>query len=167
MFKLSLDGVLVDQAVKNPFSELMGESSNQMAVSDVIKAIRRAKANDNIKGIYLEAGSLSTGFAGIEAIRRELEDFKDSGKFIVSYGDYYTQGAYYLCSVADSVFLNPQGSVSLVGLASQGLFFTGLAEKIGVEHYIFKVGTYKSAVEPFFLKKNIQRNENFIPLTRI
>ena len=153
VFKLSLDGVLVDQAVKNPFSELMGESSNQMAVSDVIKAIRRAKANDNIKGIYLEAGSLSTGFAGIEAIRRELEDFKDSGKFIVSYGDYYTQGAYYLCSVADSVFLNPQGSVSLVGLASQGLFFTGLAEKIGVEHYIFKVGTYKSAVEPFFLKK--------------
>ena len=145
VFKLSLDGVLVDQAVKNPFSELMGESSNQMAVSDVIKAIRRAKANDNIKGIYLEAGSLSTGFAGIEAIRRELEDFKDSG--------YYTQGAYYLCSVADSVFLNPQGSVSLVGLASQGLFFTGLAEKIGVEHYIFKVGTYKSAVEPFFLKK--------------
>ena len=153
VFKLSLDGVLVDQAVKNPFSELMGESSNQMAVSEVIKAIRRAKANDNIKGIYLEAGSLSTGFAGIEAIRRELEDFKDSGKFIVSYGDYYTQGAYYLCSVADSVFLNPQGSVSLVGLASQGLFFTGLAEKIGVEHYIFKVGTYKSAVEPFFLKK--------------
>ena len=153
VFKLSLDGVLVDQAVKNPFSELMGESSNQMAVSDVIKAIRRAKVNDNIKGIYLEAGSLSTGFAGIEAIRRELEDFKDSGKFIVSYGDYYTQGAYYLCSVADSVFLNPQGSVSLVGLASQGLFFTGLAEKIGVEHYIFKVGTYKSAVEPFFLKK--------------
>ena len=66
VFKLSLDGVLVDQAVKNPFSELMGESSNQMAVSDVIKAIRRAKANDNIKGIYLEAGSLSTGFAGIE-----------------------------------------------------------------------------------------------------
>ena len=65
MFKLSLDGVLVDQAVKNPFSELMGESSNQMAVSDAIKAIRRAKANDNIKGIYLEAGSLSTGFAGI------------------------------------------------------------------------------------------------------
>ena len=91
MFKLSLDGVLVDQTVKNPFSELMGESSNQMAVSDVIKAIRRAKANDNIKGIYLEAGSLSTGFAGIEAIRRELVVFKDSGKFIVSYGDFYTQ----------------------------------------------------------------------------
>ncbi len=153
VFKLSLNGTLVEQSVKNPFSELMGESSGQLAVPDVIKAIRRAKADDNIKGIYLEAGSLSSGFAGVEAIRRELEDFKSSGKFIVSYGDFYTQGAYYLCSVADSIFLNPQGSVSLVGLASQGLFYTGLAEKIGVEHYIFKVGTYKSAVEPYFLKK--------------
>ena len=153
VFKLSLNGTLVEQSVKNPFSELMGESSGQLAVPDVIKAIRRAKADDNIKGIYLEAGSLSSGFAGVEAIRRELEDFKSSGKFIVSYGDFYTQGSYYLCSVADSIFLNPQGSVSLVGLASQGIFYTGLAEKIGVEHYIFKVGTYKSAVEPYFLKK--------------
>ncbi|WP_459187902.1 signal peptide peptidase SppA [Parabacteroides sp. APC149_11_2_Y6] len=153
VFKLSLSGILVEQAVKNPFSELMGESSSQVAVQDVIKAIRRAKTNENIKGIYMEAGSLSGGFASLEAIRRELQDFKESGKFIVSYGDSYTQGSYYLCSVADSVFLNPQGSVSLVGLASQGIFYTGLAEKIGVEHYIFKVGTYKSAVEPYFLKK--------------
>lgn len=153
VFKLSLNGVLVDQAVKNPFSELLGESSSQLAVSNVVKAIRRAKVNENIKGIYLEAGSLSSGFAGLEPIRRELLDFKESGKFIVSYADAYTQGGYYLCSVADSVFLNPQGSISLIGLASQGLFFTGLAEKLGVEHYIFKVGTYKSAVEPFFLKK--------------
>ena len=158
VFKLSLSGTLSDQATKNPFSELMGESSDQVSVGNVIKAIRRAKANDNIKGIYLEAGSLSGGFANVEAIRRELKDFKDSGKFIVSYGDYYTQGSYYICSVADSVFLNPQGSVSLVGLASQGLFLTGLAEKLGVEHYIFKVGTYKSAVEPYFLKKFSEAN---------
>ena len=129
VFKLSLDGVLVDQAVKNPFSELMGESSNQMAVSDVIKAIRRAKANDNIKGIYLEAGSLSTGFAGIEAIRRELEDFKDSGKFIVSYGDYYTQGAYYLCSVADSVFLIRKVASRWLVLHHRGCFLPGWLRK--------------------------------------
>ena len=153
MFKLALNGTLSDQAVKNPFAELMGESNDQMSVSNVIKAIRRAKTNENIKGIYLEAGALSGGFAGVEAIRRELKDFKESGKFIVSYGDFYTQGCYYICSVADSVFLNPQGAVSLVGLASQGMFFTGLADKLGVEHYIFKVGTYKSAVEPYFLKK--------------
>lgn len=153
VFKLSLAGTLSDQAVQNPFAELMGESDDQMSVADVIKAIRRAKDNENIKGIYLEAGHISGGFAGLEAIRRELKDFKGSGKFIVSYGDAYSQGDYYLCSVADSVFLNPQGTVALTGLVSQGLFFTGLAEKLGIEHYIFKVGTYKSAVEPFFLKK--------------
>ena len=153
VFKLSLDGTLVEQATDNPFAELMGESNTQLAIPEVIKAIRVAKDNAHIKGIYMEAGALHGGFAGIEAIRRALVDFKESGKFIVSYGDSYTQGAYYLCSVADSLFLNPQGSVGLVGLASQGLFYTGLAEKLGVEHYIFKVGTYKSAVEPFFLKK--------------
>lgn len=153
VFKLSLKGTLSDQVIENPFAELMGESSEQMSVSDVTKAIRRAKANENIKGIYLEADHISGGFAGLEAIRRELKDFKESGKFIVSYGDAYSQGDYYLCSVADSVFLNPQGTVALVGLASRGMFFTGLAEKLGVEHYIFKVGTYKSAVEPYFLKK--------------
>lgn len=158
VFKLTLNGPLSDQVVKNPFAELMGESGEQLSVSDVLKAIRRAKTNDNIKGIYLEAGYLSGGFASVEAIRRELKDFKESGKFIVSYGDDYTQGAYYICSVADSVFLNPQGAVSLVGLASQGIFLTGLAEKLGVEHYIFKVGTYKSAVEPYFLKKFSEAN---------
>lgn len=153
VFKISLKGTLADQVNKNPFAELMGETGEEMSVSDVIKAIRRAKENENIKGIYLEAGHLSGGFAGIEAIHRELKDFKTSGKFIVAYGDDYAQGDYYLCSVADSVFLNPQGSVSLTGLRLRGLFFTGLAEKLGVEHYIFKVGTYKGAVEPYFLKK--------------
>lgn len=153
VFELNLQGTLADRFVKNPFSELMGEKSEGLSVTDVIKAIRKAKKNDNIKGIYLKAGSMSGGFAGLEAIRRELKDFKESGKFIVAYGDQYSQGAYYLCSVADSIFLNPQGSVALVGMASQGLFYTGLADKLGVEHYIFKVGTYKSAVEPYFLKK--------------
>lgn len=158
VFKLSLNGEVVEQINENPFSELMGEENTQMALPTVIKAIRRAKNNEQIKGIYLEAGNLSTLYASAEAIRRELEDFKSSGKFIVSYGDNYTQNAYYICSVADSVFLNPLGSISLIGLSSQGLFYTGLAEKLGIEHYIFKVGTYKSAVEPFFLKKFSEAN---------
>lgn len=153
IFKLSLNGSWVDQSVDNPFAELFGESEAQTSVPEIIKAIRKAKNNDKIKGIYIEAGSFSSGFANLEAVRRELVDFKESGKFIISYADSYGQGAYYICSVADSIMLNPQGSVALTGLASQGLFFTGLAEKLGVEHYIFKVGTYKSAVEPFFLKK--------------
>lgn len=158
VFKLTLNGVLSDQVVENPFAELMGESSEQMSLANVQKAIRRAKVNDNIKGIYIEAGGLASSFANVEAIRRELIDFKESGKFIVSYGDSYTQGCYYICSVADSVYLNPEGSVGMVGLALPGMFFTGLAEKLGIEHYIFKAGTYKSAVEPFFMKKYSEAN---------
>ncbi len=153
VFKLTLKGTVAEQVSKNPFSELLGETNETISLSDMIKAIRNAKTNENIKGIYIEADNFASGFASIEAIHRELLDFKKSGKFIVSYSDNYTQGSYYVCSVADSVFLNPQGTVALIGLASQGLFFTGLAEKLGVEHYIFKVGTYKSAVEPYFLKK--------------
>src|SRR5574344_689264 len=153
VFKLTLKGTVAEQVSKNPFSELLGETNETISLSDMIKAIRNAKTNENIKGIYIEADNFASGFASIEANHRELLDFKKSGKFIVSYSDNYTQGSYYVCSVADSVFLNPQGTVALIGLASQGLFFTGLAEKLGVEHYIFKVGTYKSAVEPYFLKK--------------
>ncbi|EJX04290.1 signal peptide peptidase SppA, 67K type, partial [gut metagenome] len=153
VFKLSLKGNWVDQTINNPFSDILGESEAQTSVHEIIKAIRKAKSNDNIKGIYIDVGSFSSGFANLEAVRRELIEFKSSGKFIVSYADNYGQGAYYICSAADSILLNPQGTVGLTGLASQGIFFTGLADKLGVEHYIFKVGTYKSAVEPFFLKK--------------
>lgn len=153
VFKLTLKGTVAEQVSKNPFSELFEEADENISLADLIKAIRNAKTNANIKGIYIEADNFASGFASVEAIHRELLDFKKSGKFIVSYSDNYTQGSYYVCSVADSVFLNPQGSVGLIGLASQGIFYTGLAEKLGVEHYIFKVGTYKSAVEPYFLKK--------------
>ena len=153
VLKLHLKGSLSDTAVENPFGSLMGEEEESLAVQDVVKAIRTAKENDQIKGIYLDAVGMSGGFAGFEAIRRELEDFKESGKFIVAYSDMYTQGCYYLASVADSVFVNPQGGVGLVGLASQGLFIKDLAAKLGIEYYIFKVGTYKSAVEPYFMDK--------------
>lgn len=153
VLKLHLKGSLSDTAVENPFGGLMGEEEESLAVQDVVKAIRTAKENGQIKGIYLDAVGMSGGFAGFEAIRRELEDFKESGKFIVAYSDMYTQGCYYLASVADSVFVNPQGGVGLVGLASQGLFIKDLAAKLGIEYYIFKVGTYKSAVEPYFMDK--------------
>lgn len=153
VFTLKLDGTISDQVVDNPFGQLLGEEAEGMALQDVIKAIRNAKKNDKIKGIYLDAGNLGGGFASFEAIRRELQDFKESGKFIVSYADAYTQGTYYLASVADSVFVNPEGSVALVGLSSQGIFFKNLAAKLGIEFYIFKVGTYKSAVEPYFMDK--------------
>ncbi|WP_455628599.1 signal peptide peptidase SppA [Parabacteroides chinchillae] len=162
VFKLSLKGTLSDQAVKNPFDEIMGETNSRMSLVDITKAIRCAKTNDNIKGIYLEVDGLSGGFAGFEAIQRELKDFKESGKFIVAYGDFYTQGCYYLASVADSVYLNPLGAVSLTGLVYQGIFFTGLEEKLGIEPLIFKVGTYKSYTEPYVLKKFSEANREQI-----
>ena len=162
VFKLTLKGTLTDQTVSNPFAELLGESNSRIGLSDIIKSIRTAKDDDNIQGIYLEAGSLSAGFASLQNIRTELEAFKKSGKFIAAYADTYSQGCYYLCSIADSIYLNPQGSVMLSGLASQSLFFTGLAEKLGVHINIFKVGTYKSAVEPFMLTKYSEANREQI-----
>lgn len=163
VYKISLKGTLSDRTEQNPFAQLMGGSDKeQLSLSDLLKSIQIAKENENITGIYLEAGNLSAGSASISAIRRALKDFKESGKFVVAYGDMYTQGSYYLCSMADSLFMNPQGAVGLVGMASQGLFYTGLADKLGVEHYIFKVGTYKGAVEPLFLKKFSDANREQI-----
>lgn len=153
VFKLTLSGTLSDQTTDDPFASLLGDDEEKLSLIDVIKAIRTAEKNDNIKGIYLDVKNLQGGFASFEAIHRELVNFKKSGKFIVSYGDTYGQGNYYLSSVADSILVNPQGSINLVGLASQGIFFKDLAAKLGVEFYIFKVGTYKSAVEPFFMDK--------------
>lgn len=162
VFKLALKGTLSDQAVKNPFDEIMGETDSRISLADIKKAIQRAKTNDNIKGIYLEVDNLTGSFANFEAIQRELKDFKESGKFIVAYGDFYTQGCYYVASAADSIYLNPLGAVGLVGLMYQGLFYTGLEEKLGVEPVIFKVGTYKSYTEPFVLKKFSDANREQI-----
>lgn len=153
ILKLDLQGTLVEQAQDNPLELFFGENEKRISVARVVKAIRNARMNPNISGIYLNAGTLSGGFASLEAIRNELKAFQESDKFIVAYADNYGQGTYYLSSLADSVFLNPQGTVGLVGLASQGLFFTGLGDKLGIQYEIFKVGKYKSAVEPYMLDK--------------
>ncbi|HBK29111.1 MAG TPA: signal peptide peptidase SppA [Parabacteroides sp.] len=153
VFKLTLSGIVSDQTTKDPFASLWGDDDEKLSLTEVIKAIRKAKENDNIKGIYLDVKNMHGGFASYEAIHRELLKFKESGKFIVSYGDFYEQGNYYLSSLSDSILVNPQGSINLVGLASQGVFIKDLAAKLGIEFYIFKVGTYKSAVEPYFMDK--------------
>lgn len=162
VYKLTLDGSLTDNVRENPVAMLMGDAEKALSLKDVLSTIRTAKENKNINGIYIEAKSLSTGSASLEAIRRALTDFKESGKFIVAYSDNYTQGCYYLCSVADKVFLNPQGSLGLVGMASQTIFFKELLKKIGVDMMIFKVGTYKGAVEPFMLDKLSEANREQI-----
>ena len=146
---LDLNGALAERSQDNPFDALMGDNYKTYGLDDVLSSIKKAKENDDIKGIYIEATSLGAGFASREEIRNALKDFKESGKFIVTYGDSYSQGLYYLSSVADKVLLNPQGMVEWRGLAATPMFFKDLLAKIGVEMQIFKVGTYKSAVEPF------------------
>lgn len=146
---LDLNGTLAERSQDNPFDLFMGDDNKTYGLDDVLSSIKKAKENDDIKGIYIEAASLDAGFASREEIRNALKDFKESGKFIVAYGDNYSQGLYYLSSVADKVLLNPQGMVEWKGLAATPMFFKDLLAKIGVEMQIFKVGTYKSAVEPF------------------
>lgn len=162
VFKIKLDGTLSDNVSENPFALLMGEEGQSLSMKDLQTAIRTAKDNDNIRGIYLESGTLASGSANLKALRETLTDFKESGKFVIAYADNYTQGNYYLCSIADKVFLNPQGIVGVMGLASQTLFYKGLLDKIGVQMQVFKVGTYKGAVEPFMLDKLSDANREQI-----
>lgn len=146
---LDLNGTLVERSQENPFAFLMDNEYGTYGLDDILSSIKKAKENDDIKGIYIQANSLGTGFASLEEIRNALKDFKESDKFIVAYGDFYSQGLYYLSSVADKVLLNPQGRIEWRGLAANPIFFKDLLEKVGVEMQVFKVGTYKSAVEPF------------------
>lgn len=162
VYKLTLDGSLSDNTEENPLAMLMGETDKALSLKDILSTIQTAKENKNISGIYIEAKSLSAGSASLEAIRRALTDFKESGKFVIAYSDNYSQGCYYLCSVADKVFLNPQGTLGLVGMASQTMFYKELLKKVGVDMMIFKVGTYKGAVEPFMLDKLSEANREQI-----
>ena len=146
---LDLNGTLTERSQENPLDFLMKEDYKTYGLDDILSSIRKAKENEDIKGIYIQATSLGAGFASLEEIRDALKDFKESGKFIVAYGDTYSQNLYYLSSVADKVLLNPQGMREWRGQAATPMFFKDLLEKIGVEMQIFKVGTYKSAVEPF------------------
>ena len=149
VFVLDLKGNLSERVQENPFQQIMGDGNGSYGLNDILSSIKKAKENDKIKGIYIQPSYLATSFASLEEIRNALQDFKESGKFIVAYADQYTQGMYYLASVADKVIINPQGNISWHGLASQPVFFKDLLDKLGIDVQVFKVGTYKSAVEPF------------------
>ena len=150
ILKLDLNGSLVERSGEDPWAILMGDESAAYGLDDLLASIRKAKENENIKGIYIEATDLATdGFAALKEVRDALADFKESGKFIVAYGDMYTQPMYYVASVADRVLLNPQGMLEWSGLSSMPVFYKDLMDKLGIRWQIFKVGTYKSAVEPF------------------
>ncbi|MFC2488356.1 MAG: signal peptide peptidase SppA, partial [Alloprevotella sp.] len=157
---LHLSGTLQDRAdAENPFAELMGNSAlASQGLDDYLTAIREAATNDDVDGIYIESGVLDSDYATLQALRKALVEFKKSKKFIVAYADSYTQAGYYVASVADKVYLNPAGMLDWHGIASQPIFYTGLLEKLGVKMQVFKVGTYKSAVEPFILKGMSEAN---------
>ena len=151
VLNLRLDGAIVERVAEpDPFTSMLSSQyPSAMGLNDIVGAIRKAKSNDNIKGIYLDSRMISASMATLAEIRNELENFKESGKFIVAYADTYTQGGYYLASIADKIAINPQGMLDLHGLSSNPIFFKDALDKLGVEMQIFKVGTYKSAVEPF------------------
>lgn len=155
ILRIELTGTVVDRSTpNNPLNQLLGRSNASSQGLDVlIEAIKTAKGDKRIKGIYIEGGTMSSDFATLQELRGALVDFKSSGKFIVSYADSYTQGAYYIASVGDRVLINPSGLLDWHGIAMQPMFWTGLMEKVGVKAQVFKVGTYKSAVEPFILKE--------------
>ena len=156
VYKLPLKGVLVEQAPEDdPFAELMGalpygrESENRVGLDRLLSNIRLAKENDKIKGIYLYDGRLGMAPASAKTLRDALLDFKQSGKFIVAYAEHYGQLNYYVASVADRIYLNPTGEVDWNGLGSQKAYYKRILDKLGIEMQILKVGTFKSAVEPF------------------
>ena len=158
---MSLDYPISERGDKNPFGEFnfMGfEGKKTLGLKEILSAIQAAKTDENIKGIYLDASSVSSGFATIEEIRNALIDFRKSGKFILAYSEVYTQGAYYLATAADKIYLNPEGMVDFRGLSAESMFFKGTLDKLGIEAQIIKVGTYKSAVEPFILDKMSEPN---------
>ena len=146
---IPLEGTMQEQAKPDPLNDIMGSSQKELGLNELCHAIEKAKDMKEIKGIYLEAGMMQSDPASLQELRKYLADFKKSGKFILSYGNNYTQGGYYLCSVADKIALNPSGEVDWKGLASQPIFFKDMLAKFGVKMQVFKVGTFKSAVEPF------------------
>ncbi|MBC5994992.1 signal peptide peptidase SppA [Pontibacter cellulosilyticus] len=161
VLELKLDKPILERDPKNPFAELgfsFGSLSSSDGLDQIKAAIRRAKTDDNIEGIFLNMSFVDAGMGKLEEIRNELIDFKKSGKFVVSYTDLSMEKAYYVSSVADKIYLNPMGTIEFNGMSSEMFFFKKLLDKLNIEAQIFKVGTYKSAVEPFFLEKASDAN---------
>jgi protease IV len=163
VYQLDLQGTLVDRSEDDPFSGAFAEAFGQaeqkvIGLDDVLANISKAKANENVKGIYLKGGMLMGGYASLKEIRNALLDFKKSGKFIVAYADNYMQKNYYLVSVADKVLINPEGMLELKGLSAELMFFKNTLDKLGIEMQVVKVGTYKSAVEPYINTKMSDAN---------
>jgi len=163
VYEIKLEGTLIDRSKDDPltsaYTSALGLSSDgEIGLDDILANIEKAKNDQNIVGIYLKGGSLSARTASIREIRNALLDFKKSGKFIVSYADNYTQGMYYLVSCADKILLNPDGMLELKGLSTETMYFKNTLDKLGIDVQVVKVGTFKSAVEPYINTKMSDAN---------
>lgn len=162
VLKIDLSESIVDQPVNDPLAGFDPMSMNvQKSVSNmqVMNAIESAAQDDNIEGIYINLTGAGTASAALlEEVRDYITAFKESGKFVVAYGELYSQGGYYLASVADSIYLNPAGQMDWHGLAAQVMFYKGLLDKLGVEPQVFRHGTFKSAVEPYIMNRMSPEN---------
>ena len=150
VFVIKLNGSISERSTEStPFDELLGMGDmSSVGLDDMIRAIRKAKDNEDIKGIYLEGGSLSFDApATAQQLRDALKDFKKSGKWIVAYADMYYQGSYYVATVADNIYLNDHGNIDFKGLGGKGEYYKGLYDKLGIKYQVAKVGKYKSYVE--------------------
>jgi protease-4 len=156
MLFLDFEKPIVDRSSKNPFENISFNSfdtEGNTGLNSILENLRKAKTDKNITGIYMELTTLNTGIASVEEIRNALLDFKKSGKPIISYSEVYTQKSYYLASVANKLYMNPQGAMELKGLGAEIMFYKGLLDKIEVETQVIRHGRFKSAVEPFILDK--------------
>lgn len=151
ILRIKLNGTITERSeAENPFSKLSGgDNVQQIALDKALEALKKGAENKKVKGIYLEGGTLAGSPAQVQEFRQGLLKFKESGKWIVAYADQYSRASYYLCSTADKIYMNPIGMLDWSGMATQPIFFKGLLEKVGVKMQVFKVGTYKCAVEPF------------------
>ena len=158
---MSFTQPIVERGTKSPFGDLdLGGIGGRKTIglNEILSSIKRAKTDDHIKGIYIDLSSINAGMATMEEIRNALVDFKKTGKFILAYSEVYSKAAYYLASVADKIYLNPEGFLEFTGFNSEQIFFKGTLEKLEIEPQVIKVGTYKSAVEPFVLDKMSEAN---------
>lgn len=146
---LNLSGELQEQSEDNVFQQFASTPFSNLGLEKILSAIKKAKNNDKIKGIYIEAGALGADFASLQEIRNALLDFKKSHKWIIAYADTYTQGTYYVASAANEIYLNPQGMITWHGLSAQPIFIKDLLAKVGIRMQVLKVGKYKSATEMF------------------
>jgi len=158
VLRIALNFPITERTPNNPLAGIFGDNDKTIGLKDILTDIRKAKVDNNIKGIFIDESNTEAGEATIEEIRNALIDFKTSHKFLIAYSEAYSQSFYYLASVADKVYLNPKGGFDLHGFSSKVMFVKGALDKLGVEAEIIKVGTYKSAVEPLILTKMSDAN---------